>query len=242
MAYINIALCDDDKVLCGELETILIKVLQADGIKYNIDSYYSGEQLLEPFKDSFFPYDLIFLDIELPNLTGMDIGKYIRNEMSNHKTEIAFISSNSSYSLDLFKFRPIDFLVKPITIENTAHVINTFMAHSNQIGNTFLLQKNKTTFSIPQSDILYFEHLQKKTILHSLNKTLEFYDSLDKVSEQLTDNFILVHKSFIVNYRYIFKFNNKTLTLTDGTEIPISQSKRNEVQEKFAELRMQDIK
>ena len=241
MAHIRIAICDDDQFICGELETLLINILESNNITHDIDVFFSGEELVRTFNNSNTSYDLIFLDIELPNQNGIDIGTYIRENLIDHKTEISYISSNNSYAMDLFKLRPIDFLEKPITSKKVTHVINTYLNLIEYNNKNFQYSKNKNTFNIPLSDILYFEHKGRKTVLHTFDETIDFYDSFDNILTKLdTKRFILVHKSFIINYRCISKFGAKEVTMIDGRIIPISQSKRSQVQNKITELRMAD--
>lgn len=241
MAHIKIAICDDDQFICGELETLLINILESKNIRHDIDVYFSGEELVSTFNNSSTSYDLIFLDIELPKQNGINIGTYIRENLADQRTEISYISSKTSYALDLFKLRPIDFLIKPITTEKVIHVINTYLTVTEHNYKNFQYSKNKKTFSVPQPEILYFEHKGRKTILHTSTEAIEFYDSFDNVLSKLNnERFISVHKSFIINYRYISKFGTKEVTMIDGRIIPISQSKRTQVHQKFMELRMAD--
>jgi len=242
MAYIKIAICDDEKIICGELETILINILQANNIKYDIDVYYTGEELLSSFGTSYTGYDLIFLDIELPNQNGISIGNYIRDKLKDQKTEVSYISSKTSYAMDLFKLRPIDFLEKPITTQKVSHVINTFLTVTEQNDKKFHYRKNKKTFSVPLSEIIYFENDARKVRLHTPTEIIEFYDSFDSILKQLnTDQFVLVHKSFIVNHKHILSFGTKNLKMSDNSYVPISQSKRKHLVKLFAELQINEF-
>ena len=71
-------------------------------------------------------FDLIFLDIELKKKSGLDVSNYIRNELGNESVQIAYISAKTGYAMDLFEFRPINFLVKPL--EYSKVVITIFCA------------------------------------------------------------------------------------------------------------------
>ena len=98
---INIAVCDDEIKICSHVENILINILAHKFFEYNIDVFYSGEALCEEMERT--KYDLVFLDIELPKMNGVEIGKYIRDTKNDNITQIVYISSKQEYAMELFK-------------------------------------------------------------------------------------------------------------------------------------------
>lgn len=105
---IRIAICDDEPKICAVLENMLIDILETRGVYYEIEPFYSGENLCVEIQRQIF--DLIFLDIELKKKSGLDVSNYIRNELGNESVQIAYISAKTGYAMDLFEFRPINFL------------------------------------------------------------------------------------------------------------------------------------
>ena len=93
---IRIAIIDDAVEIGTQLETILIEITTNKGIAIDIDIYYSGKELCEHLQNGEF-YDLIFLDIEMPEFTGIDVSKMIRDNLKNDATQIAYISGNKEY-------------------------------------------------------------------------------------------------------------------------------------------------
>lgn len=121
---IRIAICDDEPKICAMLENMLIDILETRGVYYEIEPFYSGENLCVEIQRQIF--DLIFLDIELKKKSGLDVSNYIRNELGDESVQIAYISAKTGYAMDLFEFRPINFLVKPL--EYSKVVITIFCA------------------------------------------------------------------------------------------------------------------
>ncbi|MEL7568552.1 MAG: response regulator [Dehalobacterium sp.] len=80
-----------------------------------IEVFFSGEKLYQ-FICEGACFDIVFLDIELPKISGIDIGKKIRDEMHDETTKIVYISGKDSYAMGLFDVRPLNFLIKPIKI------------------------------------------------------------------------------------------------------------------------------
>ena len=79
--FLNIAVCDDDKILCSELETMLNQIADQLNIHVEISVWFSGETL-QDYLNKGNRVDLVFLDIELMRLSGIDLGHYIRKELN----------------------------------------------------------------------------------------------------------------------------------------------------------------
>ena len=112
---IRIALVDDAVEIGTQLEAILIEITTNKGIAIDTDIYYSGKELCEHLQNGEF-YDLIFLDIEMPEFTGIDVSKMIRDNLKNDSTQIAYISGNKEYAIEIFEYDPLYFVHKPINI------------------------------------------------------------------------------------------------------------------------------
>ena len=97
---IRIALVDDAVEIGTQLEAILIEITTNKGIAIDTDIYYSGKELCEHLQNGEF-YDLIFLDIEMPEFTGIDVSKMIRDNLKNDSTQIAYISGNKEYAIEI---------------------------------------------------------------------------------------------------------------------------------------------
>lgn len=241
MKFVSIAVCDDDVVLCGEVENILINSFNKRGIECSVDVFNSGDDLYKVINGQKYSFDLLLLDIEMPNKTGVEIGSYIRNELDNQKIEIAYISSKTSYAMSLFEVRPINFLTKPLTEDAIEHLIDSFLRIKEQNDYNYKFKMGKDYFSISYSDILYFEHHGRKTTVHTFDKVYEHYASMENIYSKLKNyRFLFVHKSYIVNFNYIEKVQYEQVVVTDGTIIPISQSRRSEIQKQIAVLFKED--
>lgn len=236
---INIAVCDDDRELCAQLENLLIGILNELAVKFEIDLFNSGESLCKELKRS--EYDLIFLDIELQQMNGVEIGKFIRETLKNEIIQIAFISSRKEYALKLFDFRPINFLVKPLDTAKIKKVIDKYMVISEQDNHMFAYKKGFEYYKIPMSDILYFHKNTRKVTVVTRNGSDEFYDSLENIYINVKGhNFLFIHKSIIVNYYYITKFGYEQVTMLDGAAFSISQSRRKNIRIEYMDIKKRE--
>lgn len=122
---IHIAICDDDLIFCTELENMLNLIASEYKIFFGIDIFYSGVKF-KNIISNYQEYDLIFLDIELNETLGSDIGDFIRNRLEWENVSIIYISNKSHYALSLFKTRPYDFIVKLISYDNLKKVMSSY--------------------------------------------------------------------------------------------------------------------
>lgn len=106
--------------------------------------------------------DLLFLDIELVSTDGIQIGRQIRHELEDQDVSIAYISSKSSYALELFKIHPIDFLIKPINAQDVYDTIDEALRLYNRNNTVFEYRANGYSCKIPYRDIHYFYSENKK--------------------------------------------------------------------------------
>lgn len=215
---IKIAVCDDNPKVQSDIDNILMRILQGHSIFYEIDIFNNGEECCKELEKE--KYDIIFLDIELPGMNGIQVGHYIREKLQNEMLEIVYISGRQDYAMELFEYRPFDFLIKPLNKEKLQKIIDKYLTIIRQNELIFMYKKGTQLYKIPVSDIYYFNSRGRKVIVVYRNGKEEFYCTLEQVYMKVKGNqFIYVHQSFIVNYQYIRQFEYKQLTLFDGTVI-----------------------
>ena len=127
----RIGICDDEQLTCSELENYINEIFECKDDKAEIYVWNSGEALKKDISNGV-KIDILFLDIELPDSNGIELGKYIRNYMKNMSMNIVYISSMTEYAMELFKIHPYDFVVKPFDkneIENLKEHIMSIAQH-----------------------------------------------------------------------------------------------------------------
>ena len=201
-----IAICDDQYAICSEIENIILEYQKLTTQDIQIEVFYSAEKL-SAFMEYEHNFDLIFLDIEMNGLNGLDLGRKIREEMDNHITQIVYVSGKESYYRDLFEVRPMHFLLKPVEPDKIIKDIELAMKLVNRIGGVFSYKRGHVAYKLPIKNIIYFQSVNRKINIVTLTGEEIFYGKLHDVFHQVAKHrFMNIHKSYIINYEYVAKF------------------------------------
>lgn len=223
---LNIAICDDEMEICSGLETMITNYMNTSGIKMNIDVFYSGDTLSSHLKD-IGTYDLIFLDIEIGESSGIEIGKSLRDDKKDELTKIVYISWKSGYAMDLFQIRPLNFLVKPVEQAQVISCIDKCLELLGEQSEYFLYKKDNKVKKIATRDILYFESANRVIKIHKQDVVEEFYGKLDEIATELNElYFWRIHKSYLINSHHATIVELKKITMRNNKVLPISQPNR----------------
>ena len=162
--------------------------------------------------------DCIFLDIEMPELNGIDFVKSLSE--NNVKTSIVFVSAYSNYAIEGFKVSATDFLLKPYSFEDFERTVSK-IKHQKNLEN--LLKQNDDIFikidakqvKIKLSSILYIESMKDYLKIYSEEKELPYIPlmTLKKMKENLPENFIQINRSHIVNFNKVTSFGKNHLII-----------------------------
>ncbi len=228
---LKIAICDDDKALCMQLKDMLNEIIENTDAEIYV--FNTGEELCDLLINGS-RFDIIFLDIELCEINGVEVGKKIRNELNDELTQIIYISAKDSYAMELFDIRPLNFLVKPLKREKIESVLKTakkIMLSSNQY---YEYKIGNVNFNILISDILYFESSGRKVKIILNDDIKEYYGKLSEVEEKIKDNdFFFIHKSYFINYNHVIEYAYEYVKMSNNEVLGISQNNRKAVREKL---------
>jgi DNA-binding LytR/AlgR family response regulator len=183
--------------------------------------------------------ELIFLDIEMPKISGIEFLKTLQNPPL-----IIFTTAYPQYALKGFELDVLDYLVKPISLERFLKAASKardflalkYKALDNQLikpADYFFIKCDNKYEKIAYQELLYGEALQNYVILHTPHKKYITYLTLKNLEEQLPDNqFIKIHKSFIVSIDKIEQIEGNEIMI-QKQKIPISRSLKDEVLQKI---------
>lgn len=205
---------------CHEIETITLE-----------KTFSNAEDGLKYLKK--FPTDIIFLDIEMPNLNGIDLYKQIKQN-----TLVIFITSRPDYAVEGFNLNALDYLLKPFTFERFKQAADKardyFATTNNQKTQHIFVRADYSLQKIMLEDIICIEALDDYLKIYISNqKTIVARMTMKAMLEKLpSTEFIRVHRSFIVPIKKVESLRNKTLQLGDK-KIPVGNSYEDEVLKYF---------
>lgn len=233
---IQIAICDDDMTTTSQIEEYIRQIKIEQHIQVQSRIFFDGKSFIQSVEGGEV-YDLIYLDVEMPLMKGLDAAKKLR-EM-DIPSLIIYISNYETYCESMIETEPFRFLRKPIN--NMDLFRKYFMSAYKKLENKneyYTYSYKKIHHKVNINDIMYFESNNRKIYMHTNGNSPDdvFYDQLDNVQKDLESKsctFIRIHQSYLVNNTYINTAQHDIVILVNGTELPISEKRQKEIQRKL---------
>lgn len=232
---LRIAICDDETdardALRFQLEKVLIE--DAEEIVYEFSSGTNAASWLANHPGEI---DLLFLDVEMKELNGMETAEKIRT--FDEQIMIVFVTGYSDYVFDGYHVGALDYLVKPVSEEKLRQLIGRVRTKSaREESHTFSLKNMDGTWRFRFSDILYFYSDRRKVILVTAKGEYPFYARLDEVERKLASDFIRVHQRYLINPANVDYLGSESITI-NGQQLPCSRKYRETALSKIARSMM----
>jgi two-component system, LytTR family, response regulator len=169
--------------------------------------------------------DLIFLDIQMPGLSGMELATFLSKDQ-----RIVFTTAYANYALEGYEYNAIDYLLKPITFKRFVQAINKVMLSLPAVAaaenaDYIFIKSGKQIIKLEYSNILYIEALKEYVNIVQPDGKVLAYKRMKDLEEQLPDDFIRIHNSYIVNIRHLEKVVDNHV-LIGKARLPVSTSCR----------------
>lgn len=222
---LNIAICDDEECYLNEL-SILINENTLSDVQYTLNTYKSGEELLKGIEKD--KVDILFLDIEMNGINGIETGKIIKQ--NNPNCIIFFVTSHNNYITDIFRLDSFQFLQKPINKEDFKYDYDRAITKYKNDHIYLEVKVNGRTRNILLGEIKFIEVTSREIKIHLKNEVVIHNGKFSLYEEKLKAfNFSKTHKSYLVNLTQIEAIENDRVYLRGiGDYIPISRNYKNE--------------
>lgn len=230
---LHIAICDDEETIVQRNREIAEDCLRQCGSIGQIELYTNSANLLCDITEDGFFFDLILLDIKMPESTGMEIAARIKPFLPEVK--IIFITSHIEYAIDAFELSIFRYVPKSeITTRLFPAIRDAVRLIELEGGKTYTIQTNSRLEKIPCKDIYYIERDGKNACITAAHGLFKVRRSLGQVFEELgAEEFIYIDRGCIVNLIHIMQIKGGMAVLKNGTALPISRSHLQEVKEKI---------
>ena len=216
----RIAICDDEITFANEIKEKIESYYKSMDILINI--YHNPQKLLEDINEKPEYYQAVFLDIEMPQLDGMTLAKRIKD--CNPELTILFLSSHAEQMDEGYEVNAFRFLTKPLQQKKLERALQALEVQQ-QSKRQITLKCDGENYLIQEKDILYIQ--ADNIYLHVYTNTRKYMirEKLKNMETLLgTENFIRVHKSYLISYHAVNSYQKNSITLKNDIKIPLSRT------------------
>lgn len=234
----KIVVCDDDEEDLAKIERLLTSYRQANSnIKLDIEKFLDAETLYQKIQTEDLA-DIYILDMIMSKKTGIDIGSEIRR--IGRESVIVYITSSDDFAFQAYGVRAIRYLLKPVSEEQFFEALDYALSLTKTEKELIYSVKTKNGLvAVPYSKIEYIENysrvlnicLTDGELIKSIFIRKSFNEEIKEIAED--KNFIQVHKSFLINMRYVNKLTQKTVLMESGKSIPVSKNRAADVKKEY---------
>jgi len=232
----NCIIVDDEPLARAEMRSLINETSKAE----ILGEFSNAPSALDFLKTN--EVDLIFLDIEMPMVTGLEFA-----EMLPKKSLIVFTTAYSQYALKSYELEAVDYLLKPIDAQRLEKAIEkailyTELLSKDTVKNTvesntadfLFIKADRRFYKISFSDIKFIEGLKDYVVIHTRQQKLITAMNLKTIHQKISrETFLRVSKSYVVNLDFIDSFDNHNIYI-DEFEIPIGEVYRSDFFTKYA--------
>lgn len=236
---IKIAVCDDDNIFLNKVAHIIERACVKDNVENQVSVYSKGNELLREHKAQ--KFDVIFLDIDMPEMSGFDVAKQLRVQFD--RCQIIFVTSYSEFVFKSFDFQPFNFIQKSskTIISDIEQVISKLVRFLKQDKILYLKDKNENKVPVPIRDIIFIKS-SGHYVYYNVRGKNELYRSRHTIREcadiLANYDFVQTHRQYLVNLRYLEDVDgsNNEIKISDlNIRLVMSRNFKKDVKEKYLE-------
>lgn len=219
---IHVALCDDDPHFLKQLRQATAQWFTERQILFSAIEFSSAKHLLDSVKET--SYDVFFLDIEMPEVDGMQLAKLIRETLPD--SIIIFLTSHDEFAPDGYRVQALRYLSKQTWKKFLSEALDAATAQVEKQGTGSLTVSHYGNIQrIPHRDILYIRHISRYCeIAIKAGETIQDDRGIKKLFEIIGDGrFIFIDRGAFINLDYLQKIENGQAVMTNGHSLPISR-------------------
>lgn len=201
----NIAICDDEE----NIRIYICKLIQKQETFCKITEFSSGKELLE-FQDetNAEEIDILFLDISMEDEDGMTVAKQLRSQMESNFEQV---------------------------FAQTIREYQYLMAKKKEKPKEVLVRNGNRTRSVSADDIYYIESSNRKVTLYLRHEKIEYYDKISSLESELKPDFFRIHKGYLVNIKYVERYDRAEVKMRNGDSLLISKYKYQDFVKRYLE-------
>lgn len=233
MQYV-IGICDDESIQL-KINNVYIKEIAArNQYKISTVAFNHSAQLFSYLQNE--PLDILFLDIELGEESGIEIAEKIALKYPD--IIIIFITGHREFTNEAFNVEAIGYVMKPIDEQKLERILLKALNQSYGIkikpsGSYLIITEENIKKKILQADIIYLERVLTKSIIHTRSRLYHIYEPITSLCKRLDKNFLRINQSEVVNSKEILKLEGNTVFLRNGMQLNIGRTYKKSVVSSF---------
>jgi len=239
MRPIAIAICDDEEFFVDQLYSLVSTYINESRLEAGVEKYLDVELLCEQILSGDKSYDLIFLDIDMPKLSGMAAAKKLRD--GGYEGIICFVTSLHNYALEAYKVEALGYVTKPAQYREVYRLVEKaivqihYQIHRAEAEKRYLEVKvHKNDIKVDMENILYVEKRRNQSVIHMENGEVVCYEALNSLFHRLNqDKFCYCHQGFVVNFDKIMEVTPTFIALGEGRTVPVSRRHQGRLKERL---------
>ena len=229
-SILKVAICDDEEKIGLNYKDEIEKILKIYGIEYEIDVFIDGYSFLEKHVKK--KYDLVFMDIDMPRLNGMEVASELKN--GEDYPILVFVTNHDALVYETFPYNPFDFIRKSYFYDEINKVLDRIINEIKINRETFLFKNLNIEVEISLNKIIYFEAEQNYLYIVTDKNKYKIRETLKNVQDKLENNgFIRIHKGFLINRGAIIGMDKEDVIVAGNIRLPIGRSNRESIRKEI---------
>ena len=214
----RVAVCDDEEIFQEQIRNLIDKIYNSMDVI--VDMFSEGKKLLERFDAN--PYDVIFLDIEMPSMDGITLAKKLRQRSEN--VFIVFLTSHVEYALEGYEVNALRYLTKPIREDKLREVLK-YVMDKNTAKRQLMIKSEGEELRLNVADVLYFEAQNQYVMIYLRGEKHLVRANMGDFEEQLRDDgFFRIHRGYLISLAKVKKIVKSEVIMENGASLPVSRS------------------
>lgn len=243
----RIAICDDQKEFLLSAKEQITSICRLERIPIQIECFFNPKNLIKAFSENEYDYDLVLLDIDMPEMNGKECAQKLRT--FNKHFKLIFITSYKEEVYTSFDYNISGFIPKFMLQNCIYHELKRVfsqIAEEQKQWIPFEIKSDKGEYikiKFPIADIMFFESINRKIYIHTLKNIYVLrYSGFENLKKSMyAYNFIEIHRLCIVNLDCIYKIKDDSLELENHESLPISRRHTKQVMQSFTNYLRQDL-
>ncbi len=216
---LSIAVCDDEVIECCDMAKRIKEIMEEIKMPCIIRQFQSGGELLQTLES----FDVVFLDIIMRELDGMKTAQIFRERASDKI--LIFVSSSREYVFEAYDVEAFQYLLKPVDDRKLKSVLQkAVLKTESRLQEFIIVSRERQKKKLFLDDIYYFEIKGRMVDAHGPEGIFTYYEQMGKLENKLQDKgFFRCHKSYLVNLKYVDRYNRQEVILENGEKVVIAK-------------------